>query len=157
MSGTWPTARAAIKAQLNGVSWDLGADYGAATLTAFEYAVPGRQDAANWPYAFIMPKGPTVERGPGRVRYQTRPVVVRVMLAPLGQSDSMEYLQTQYDAAVEALMDAFDDAVALDGTADRLGRQEFTDLTMYTGLDEGWGFEINFGDLRISETKTFSA
>lgn len=157
MSGTWPTARAAIKAQLNGVTWDLGASYDTATLTAFEYAVPGRQDAVNWPYAFVMPAEQRVRREPGGQRLTDIDAVVRVMLAPKGQSESMEYLQTQYDAAVEALKDALDDGVALDGTADIFLEQVFGGLVMYVpgDLDEGWGFEMTLAGIQISETKTF--
>lgn len=154
MSGTWPTARAAIKNQCNGVTWDLGASHDTATLTAYEYAAAGRQDAVNWPYAFIMPTEQRVRREPGGQRITDIDAVVRVMIAPKGQSGSMEYLQTQYDAAVESLKDALDDGVALDGNADIFDEQSFGGLSLYDDLDEGWGFEMTIDGIQISETKT---
>lgn len=157
MSGTWPTARAAIKAQLDGLTFTLGADFEAETLTAFEFAVPGRQDAGNWPYCFVMPSPPVVERGPGRVRYETRDVRVRVMLAPQGQSDDLETLQRRYDGWIDVLVAAFDDAVKLDGNADVFLSQEFTDLALYDDVDKGWGFEMSLGQMRTSAVVTFSA
>lgn len=155
MSGTWPTARAAIKAQLDGLTFTLDADFETETLTAFEFAVPGRQDAGNWPYCFVMPSPPTVERGPGRVRYETRDVRVRVMLAPQGQSDDLETLQRRYDGWIDVLVAAFDDAVKLDGNADVFLSQEFTGLTLYDDLDTGWGMELTLEGLRISKVKVF--
>jgi len=154
MAGTWPTARAAIKAQLHGVTW-TPAGFATSELTAFEYAVPGRQDAVNWPYAFIMPTEQRVRREPGGQRMTDIDAVVRVMLAPAGQSDNIESLQTQYDAAVEALKDALDDGVALDGTADIFLEQVFAGLVLFDDIDKGWGFEMTLEGIQISETKTF--
>lgn len=155
MSGTWAAARAALAAQLNGVTFDLGADYAAETLKAYENAAAGRQDAVNWPYAFIMPGEQRVTREPGGQRLSEIDAVVRVMLAPLGQSDSMEVIQQRYDGWVEALKDALDDAVALDGTSDIFLAQVFSGLAKYDDLDAGWGFEMTIEGIQISETKTF--
>lgn len=155
MSGTWPTARAAIKTHLDGVSWDAGAPFDSEILRAYEFATAGRQDAGGWPYAFLLPFEQRVRREPGSQRITSGDPVVRVMLSPRGQSDSMEALQTRFDAAVEALKDAFDDAVALDGNADIFLEQVFTGLTLYEDLDEGWGFEMTLEGMELSETKTF--
>ena len=78
-----------------------------------------------------------------------------VMLAPRGQSSDMESLHKRYDAWKEALKDALDDAVAADGNADVFLTQEFGDLAFFEDVDVGWGFDMTFGELQLSETKTF--
>lgn len=158
MAGTWATFRAALKAQLNGVTIDLGADYDAETLKAYEYAAPGRQDAVNWPYCVIMPNGRSVTRESGGDRVTTVPVTVLVMLAPSGAVDSPELLQTRYDAWCDALADALDDAISMDGTSDIAAHiQTFGDLQPIKSIDEGWGFEMILPSVQISEAKSFSA
>ncbi|CAB4166851.1 hypothetical protein UFOVP1383_32 [uncultured Caudovirales phage] len=154
MAGTWPTARAALKAQLDGVTASV-AGHEAETLDALEYAPGGRQDAQEWPYGFFLPVGEVVTREPGNQRITTKSPVFRVMLAPRGQSSDMESLHKRYDAWKEALKDALDDAVAADGNADVFLTQEFGDLAFFEDVDVGWGFDMTFGELQLSETKTF--
>ncbi len=157
MSGTWPTARAAIVAHLNGVTADAGASYATETLSAYEWAPGGRQPADKFPYCFITPAEITVSRGPGSYREIAIDVRVRFMLAPRGQSDDMNMLQQRYDAWVVALMDAWDDAATIDGTADISVEQSFGGLALFEDIDNGWGFDMTLGNVRISEVKTFSA
>ena len=158
MSGTWPTFRAALKAQLNGVTVDLGASYDAETMMALEYAAPGRQDASNWPYCVVLPEGRHLTRESGGDRVTTVPVTVLVMLAPFGASDNQEYLQQRYDAWCDALSDALDDAISMDGTSDIAAHvQDFGRLEQIMSVDEGWGFELILPEVQISEAKTFSA
>lgn len=157
MAGTWPTARAAIVAQINGLSHDLGADFASKTLTAREFAFAGRQDASNFPYAFIMPAELRVTRHAGMQRATEVDAVVRVMLAPSSYAGNMEVLHRLYDGWVATLTDALDDGVALDGTADVFLDQSFSGLSNYDDLDEGWGFEMTLGGIRITEIKTFGA
>lgn len=156
MSGTWATARAAIKNQINGVTFDLGAGFATETLTAYEFAPPGRQSPGTYPYAFLMPAEQRVTREPGMQRITTVDAVVRVMLAtPANGNSNAEVLQRRYDACVEALKNAFDDAVALDGNADIFLDQSFSGLEPYDDIDLGWGFEMTLGTVAISETKAF--
>lgn len=157
MSGTWPTARAAIVAQLNGVTADAGATFATETLRAFEFAPPGAQPADLFPYAFILPAELQVGRGPGSYRELTIDVVVRVMLAPRGQSDDMNALQQRYDAWTVALMDAWDDAATIDGTADISVEQSFGGLVDVVDVERAWAFDMTLGQVHISEVKTFSA
>lgn len=157
MSGTWATARAAIVAQLNGVTADAGASYATETLSAYEWAPGGRQPADKFPYCFITPAEQQVNRYPGQMRETVIDVRVRFMLAPRGQSDDMNMLQQRYDAWVEALKDAWDDTAALDGSADISVEQSFSGLALLEDIDNGWGFDMTLGNVRISEVKTFSA
>jgi hypothetical protein len=157
MSGTWPTARAAIKNQLNGVTADAGASFKSETLTAFEYAPAGRQPADLWPYCFIIPAEVQVNRYPGQMRELIIDVQVRMMLAPDGEGYDMNALQQRYDAWWVALLDAWDDAATIDGTADISVQQSFSGLAQYADIDNGWGFDMTLGSVRISEVKTFSA
>lgn len=157
MSGTWPTARAAIVAQLNGVTADAGSDYATETLSAYAWAPPGRQPADKWPYAFITPAEIEVGRGMGGYRELTVDVRVRVMLAPRGETYDMNALQQRYDAWVSSLMDAWDDTATLDGAADISVRQSFSGLFQAEDIDNGWAFDMTLGEVHISEDKTFSA
>lgn len=157
MSGTWLLARAAIVAQLNGVTADAGTDYVTETLAAYEWAPGGRQPADLFPYAFILPSTFTVGRGPGSSRELTLDVEVRVMLGPMAASESMEVLQKRYDAWVVALMDAWDDAATIDGAADISVEQIFSGLALFSDIERGWGFGMTFLNVHISEEKTFSA
>ncbi len=158
MAGSWAAFRAALKAQLNGVTIDLGASYDAETMTALEYAAAGRQDAGNWPYCFILPRGRRVSREAGGDRVSTVEAAVRVMLAPRGSSENIEYLQQRYDAWCDALADALDDAVAMDGSADIAAHEQLMGpLELYDDLDDGWGFEMTLPAVKYSEAKTFSA
>ena len=157
MAGTWPTARAAIKTHLDGLTSDLGASFGTETLTAFEWAVPGRQDVANWPYAFIRDSQRRTAPVAGSARVTQADPIVRVMLAPHSYDGNMETLQRRYDAWVEVIFGAFDDAVTLDGTADVWLEWAVGDITLFDDLDSGWGFELTMTGLRITEVKSISA
>lgn len=150
MSGTWATARAAVQAQCNGVT--VSSPY-SETLTAYEYAPGGRQDLVAWPYAFPLPTGRRVRHEPGEQRYTTADLVVRVMLAPVGAID-MEELHKRYDAWCVALADAFDDALAFDNTVDQWLEQVFGPLVLFEDIDRGWGFDMTFEGVELSETKT---
>lgn len=157
MSGTWPTFRAALKAQLDGSTVTAP---NAETLKAFEYP-PGRQTNAVFPYAFVIPTGETVTRESGGDRVTTKDVRVRVLLAPAGSAEGgsgMEDLAKRYDSWKESLKNALDDAVGMDGTADIYAlEQTFGDLAFFDDMDTGWGFEMGLGTMQLSETKTFSA
>lgn len=157
MSGTWPLARAAIAAQLNGVTADAGSDYVTETLAAYEWAPGGRQPADLFPYAFILPTTFLVGRGMGKDRKISADVEVRVMLGPMAASESMEVLQKRYDAWVVSLMDAWDDAATLDGTADISVEQAFGGLAQFSDIERGWGFDMTLLNVVITEEKAFSA
>lgn len=150
MSGTWATARAAVKAQCHGVA--VSSPF-VETLTAYEYAPGGRQDLVTWPYAFPLPTGRSVRHEPGEQRYITTDLAVRVMVAPVGTED-METLHQRYDSWCDALADAFDDAIAFDNTVDQWLTQDFGPLLLFEDIDRGWGFDMTFGGVELSETKT---
>lgn len=149
MSGSWVEVREATRLQCDGLI--VNAPY-YETLTAYEYAPAGRQDAPQWPYAFILPMGRTVRHEPGMQRYTVTDLTVRVFVAPRGQFD-MEAIQGRYDAWCDALSDAFDDALAMDYTVDQWLVQQFGPLILFNDLDDGWGFDMTFGQIELSETK----
>ena len=152
MTGTWPTARANIVTQLNALTADAGAAYASETLTALEFP-PAAVQTSILPYCYIIPPGRDATRRPGRQRVTAFDAVqVRFILG--GQGSNVEAIATRMEAWIEAILDAFDDAVGLDGTADVLQSQGFSGLQTFE--NEGWGFEMSLG-LRLSETKTFSA
>jgi hypothetical protein len=157
MTGTWPLARAAIAAQLDGLTVDLGAAFAAKTLRCEEFAFAGRQDARNFPYAFPLPAEQRVTRAAGSARITEIDATIRVMLVPSAYSGDMETLHRYYDAWIEAFKDALDDAVTLDGTVDIWLEQDFGPLTQFDDLDTGWGMDMTIGGIRITEVKTFSA
>ena len=158
MTGTYALARAALKAQLNGVTISSP---NSETLTAYEYAPGGRQDAQTFPYCFPLPNGHTVQRDSGGDLVGRKDVIVRVMLAPRGGvegGEGMETLHTRYDAWCLALTTALNDAVAMDGTVDIFGiEQQFGPLGLFDDIDAGWGFEMTLGTMQWSEAATFSA
>lgn len=152
---SWPTARAAIASELTGLTTAVSG-LRPETLTAYEYAPAGRQDVSVWPYAFVLPTAQSVSRGANGLRISERDVQVRVMLAPVGESQDMESLHKQYDAWVESLKDALDGAVTFGGAA-IFGMQEFGALALFEDIDHGWGFQLTLGTVRIHEAKTFTA
>jgi len=158
MTGTWPTARAAIKAQLHGLTISSP---NSETLTALEYPPGGRQDAGLFPYAYVVPTGETVTRESGGERVTVKDIRVRVMLAAAGGTEGgpgMEDLAKRYDAWKESLKDALDDSVALGGNADIYATEQvFDGLGPFDDIDRGWGFEMTLGTMQLSESKTFSA
>lgn len=157
MTGTWALARAALKAQLNGVT--ISSPH-AETLTALEYAPGGRQDVLTFPYCFPAPNGHTETRETGGERVGRKDVVVRVMLSPRGGvegGEGMETLHKRYDAWCVALGDALDDAVTMDGTADIYAlEQEYGPLWPFDDIDAGWGFDLSLGQMQWSGAKTFT-
>lgn len=157
MTGTWPLARAALKAQLDGTEIQAPA---VERLLALEYAPGGRQDATTFPYCFPEPNGHTITRETGGDRVGVKDIIIRVMLAPRGAPQgvgAVEGLHERYDAWCVALADALDDAVALDATADIYAlTQEFGPLGQFDDIDAGWGFEMTLGTMQWSEAKTFS-
>jgi hypothetical protein len=155
LSGTWPTARAAIVAQLSAATAQV-TGLQAETLSAYEWAPAGKQPADKFPYCFVTPAEQQVNRYPGQMRETVIDVRVRFFLSGRGE-DSMENLQKRYDAWVEALKDAWDDTAALDGAADISVEQQFGGLALFEDIDTGWGFDMTLGNVRITETKTFSA
>lgn len=153
MSGTWPLARAAVKAKIDGAQVTVSG-HAQETLDALEYAPGGRQDVNEWPYAFLLPAGRNYRHEPGMQRLIGGSIAVRVMLAPKGNFGSMESLHQRYDAWVDKLADLFDDALQLDGTCDSWEEQEFGGLAFFDAAEVGWGFDMTFTGLVISETKT---
>lgn len=151
MAGTWPTARAALKAQVHGVQW-TATGHEQETLPCFEYPVARQK---SYPYAYIIPPGRTVRRGVGRWRTVTLSPRVRVLLGGLGATSDIEAIAQRMEAAIVALTDALDDAVQLDGNADHFQAQSFSALASFEE-DQAWGFEMTLDDLRVSETKTFT-
>ena len=158
MTGTWALARAALKAQLNGVTISSP---NSETLTAYEYAPGGRQDAQTFPYCFPLPNGHTVQRDSGGDLVGRKDVIVRVMLSARGSvegGEGMETLHTRYDAWCLALTTALDDAIAMDGTVDIFGiDQQFGPLGLFDDIDAGWGMEMTLGTMQWSGAATFSA
>ena len=158
MTGSWALARAALKAQLDGVTITAP---NTETLTAYEYAPGGRQDAQTFPYCFPLPNGHTVTRESGGDRVGRKDVIVRVMLAPKGGvegGEGMETLHARYDAWCLALTTALDDAITIDGTVDIFGLdQQFGPLGLFDDIDAGWGFEMTLGTMQWSGAATFSA
>ncbi len=151
MSGTWPTARAAIVAQLDGLAFDAGGAYEAETLTMLEYP-PASVQASILPYAYVIPPARHINRNPGAER-ETVFDAIRVRIL-LGSLDDLERSATRMEALAEALADAFDDAVALDGTVDVLLSQELGELAIQQP-ENMWGFDMTLG-VSLSEVKTFS-
>lgn len=127
----------------------------AETLTAFEYAPPGRQGVDVMPYAWLLPAEVSVVRGPTSTRELEVTALVRVVLSPGGEIDP-ELLQTRYDAWWLSLADRFDGFIALGGAADVVNVQDFGGLVAFEDIDRAWGFEMTLG-LLISEAKTFAA
>lgn len=158
MTGSWALARAALKAQLDGVTITAP---NTETLTAYEYAPGGRQDAQTFPYCFPLPNGHTVTRESGGDRVGRKDVIVRVMLAPKGGvegGEGMETLHARYDAWCLALTTALDDAITIDGTVDIFGLdQQFGPLGLFDDIDAGWGFEMTLGTMQWSGAATFTA
>lgn len=154
MSGAWSTTRAALQAQLNGLTVQVSG-LEQETLAAYEYAVPGRQGAATFPYAYIVPVRPRLERHPGSENeYVMDEVRVRVMLAPAAQSLDMETMHKRYDAWWPVLSSALDDAVTADGGLDVFGAQEFEGIARFDDIDQGWGFEMVLRDAVFSAVAT---
>jgi hypothetical protein len=157
MTGTWPLARAALAAQLDGITVSSP---NAETLRALEFAPGGRQDVGLYPYCYPEPNGHTVTRETGGDRIGVKNVVMRVMLAPTGSvagGEGMETLHKRYDAWCVSLTDALDDAVAMDATVDIYGLdQQFGPLGLFDDIDAGWGFDMTLGTMQWSESKTFS-
>ena len=157
MSGTWPLARAALQAKLNGLQV-TSTERQTETLQALEYSPAGRQDVLQWPYAFILPFAQHVRRLPPYQRIVEGQPVVRMMLAPMNQTEEMQVLQQRYDAWLEVLKDAFDSGIALGGAADVAStEQDFSGLILFEEIDTGWGFDMTLGQFRLSESKTFTA
>ena len=152
MAGTWAIARAALKNQLNGVTW-TASGHVAETLVCHEWPQIRQQ---KYPYAYIVPPSRTVRRGAGEQRVSLLSPSVRIVLGGQSAIDSPEKLVTRMEAAVAALIDALDDAVTLDGTVDVFAGQSFSGLTLFDE-DQAWGFELTIEDVRITEVKTFSA
>lgn len=153
MAGSWPAARAAIKAQLDGATIS---DPQSETLSCYEYPPPGASSA--YPWSYVIPSERTVTRRPGGQRWTVIDARVRVVLAPPTQGASREQLAKRYDAWCGALSDAMDDGIALDGNADVFLEQRFSGLLQFEGMDhDQWGFEMTLGEIRISETKAFGA
>ena len=151
MAGTWPLARAALVAQLDGITWEA-AGSGVETLDCYEFPPSAAQQ--QYPHAYLIPSPRTVRRAPGGQRVTDIEVRVRFVLAPAAAE--AEKLSQRYEAAIEAVADALDDAIALDGNADAIGDQEFTGLEQMPEDQDGWGFSMTL-PVRVSETKTFSA
>lgn len=151
MSGTWPTARAAIAAHLNGATATASGGP-EETLAFYEYIVPP-QDA--YPYGYVMPAPMSANRLPGSMREELYDVICRVMLSPLGEDD-LERLHIRFDAWREALLDSWDSAIKIDDTADVSAAQDFSELDRYDDLDQGWGFEMVLARVRITREKTFT-
>jgi hypothetical protein len=156
MSGTWPTARAAIVARLDGLTLALGGDSVAETLAAFEFAPSGRQGVINFPYAYVLPTARNVRRSAG-MRYTTVDAAVRVFLAPPNAQTDAGALQRRYDAWCDEIAATFDGAVALGGAADVIVEQQFDGLERFDDIDQGWGFQFSLGSLRYSEPVTLTA
>lgn len=155
MSGTWPTARAALVTQIDGLALTVSG-HSAETLHAYAYAPPTRQDASNYPIAYVLPVRATVARHPGAERETIiEEVRVRVLLSGPGATN-MESLHQRYDGWWQALRDAVDDAVAMDGGLDVWGAQEFEGLAQFNDIDVGWGFEMVLRDARFTEVATFT-
>lgn len=154
MAGSWATARAAIKAAIDGAA--ITSPH-AEPLVAYEYPPAGRQGAESFPYAFILPPARHVERWPGgqRVTQVTEAVVV-VMLAPPDGGPDRELLAKRHDAWVDALADVFDSEIALGGTADVVLGQDFGPEQPFEFEGGRWGFEMRLA-VDISESKTFAA
>lgn len=153
MSGTWPDARAAVKAQVHGVVF-TPASQAAQTIEGREYPPPARQN--RFPLAYVVPSEQTVTRNPGGERETVvDEVTVRVLLGPIA-SDNYEALSTARDSCIEALKDAFDDFVGIDGAGDTFLEQRFGRLASFAE-DQAWGFEMFLGGMHITELKTFSA
>ncbi|MGE0229979.1 MAG: hypothetical protein AB7I38_17040 [Dehalococcoidia bacterium] len=145
---SWATMRAAVKDRLDGLTISTPV---AQTLKAYEYAPGGRQDLTVWPYAFPLPLGRNVHRDNGEQRVTTVPFTWRVMLAPRAQAVDMQRVHQLYDAWCDALVAAFDDAVALDETVDYVDSQEFQPLQLFLDLDVGWGFDMVLQEAVMTE------
>ena len=153
MSGTWPTARAVIVTHLDHLAVDAGAEYAAETLTALAFP-PASVQTSIVPYCYVVPPARRIERWPGSHREMTfTGVRVRFILGGLG--DNLERIATRMEAVIEAIADAFDDAVSLDGTVDVVLSQEISELQVQQP-EEMWGFDMLI-ELSLSEQKTFSA
>lgn len=154
MSGTWPDARAALQAQANGVSFTPAGE-AVQTLEAFEFPPPARQN--RYPIAYIIPAVQLVTRNAGGERETViAELAVRVLLGPTSAVENLQLLSAKRDACIEALKDAFDDFVGIDGAGDTFLEQRFDRLAFFDE-DQAWGFEMLFGELQITELKTFSA
>lgn len=157
MPGTYPTARAAIQSALNGLTIDLGAAYKTETLVALEFPPGGQVAASSYPVAFPLPSVVQIGRGPTNWREWLMPdYTIRIVLAPRTEFNA-NLLAQRRDAWMVALADAWDAHAALDGTADISIQQEFSPLLLFDDVDQGWGFDMLLGDVRITEVKTFSA
>ena len=109
------------------------------------------------PYAWILPPERVVTREPGMQRHTDidEVVVVVVLAGPDGGGDR-ELLGKRHEAWVDALSDAFDDALSLDQNADWIGAQIFGPEQPIQFEGNRWGFEMRLA-VHLSETKTFGA
>lgn len=157
MAGTWPTARAAIKTHMHGVAIVSPI---AETLTTWEWPPPGAPGADAYPYAYIVPPERIIGRGIGGEVGQRQTdipeVLIPVVLSPADLHQNRELLGQRCDAWMEALADAFDDALSLDTNADWIGTQTFSPLGPILYEGNRWGFEMRL-EVHLSETKTFGA
>lgn len=141
--------RAAVQDRLDGLTISAPE---AQTLKAYEYTPGGRQEVTGWPYTFPLPLGREVQRDNGEQRVTTVPFTWRVLLQPPAATSNMQRVHQLYDAWCDALVAAFDAAVALDNTVDYVDQQEFRPLTMFLDIDIGWGFDMVLQEAVMSET-----
>lgn len=149
MTGTWAGVRAAIRTELNGLSINSPV---IESLTAYEHQPDTTQTT---PYAYVVAPARTVTRAAGGQRVTEPTPRVRVLLEADTIPNGYEALAQRHDAWIDAIVDGFDDALTLNGNADVLLSQEFSELALYQP-ENLYGFEMTLSGVRISETKTFA-
>jgi len=154
MAGTWPAARAALVALLEGLTWQVDG-HEQETLTASEFphsAVPTKH-----PYAYIPPPRRSQSPGSGRQRRTVIQARVRVVLAGKSPPGGMRPLSERLEAAIAAIGNALDGAVALGGAADVIGpERDYTGLEQWPEDGDGWGFVLEL-PVTVTETVTLTA
>lgn len=150
MAGTLAGARAAVKSHVNLLTISTPV---AETLICHD--LPPDTLQRRYPYAYLVPPPRRIEREPGGLRItHADSFEVVVALAPVGATGRKK-LAERYESWVDALIDAFDDALTLDGSADFMASQSFTTVSAID-LEGGyaWGFVMTLG-IGLSEAVTY--
>ena len=148
---TWPAARTAIQAALDGLT--VSSPH-SETLTAYEYPTPGHVEQDVVPVAFVVPPPRRVERMPSSWQRLHIDVTVRFLLG--GAEQDFEDLSERAEAWIDAAITAFDSEITLGGAVDVVSNQNFTGLVFYEDHTRAWGFEMGL-TLQISAAKTLTA
>ena len=150
MPGTLAGARAAVKTHVNLLS--ITEPVGEVLIC---HDLPPDTLQRRYPYAYLVPPARSIEREPGGLRI-TRADSFEVVVALSPYSGvGRKKLAERYESWVDALIDAFDDAVNLDGSADYVAAQSFTTVHALD-LEGGaaWGFSMTLG-ISLSEATTY--